>query len=334
MHKIAYLCASFMSRKHLFISLFAFVLIAVFSCNSGRKVYYSDGGISKIRESDDSISKFRLAFRKMGRVFKKKDGNEKEKHAMTVGKFNKLVKYGTLDEKYDAAIKYFEKEDYSKAITLFEELMSVYRGTARGEEVHYYYAYCNYNLEDYLVAGYQFRNYVRNFPTGKHAEECAYMNAYCFYLNSPEYSLDQIDTKLAIKEFQSFVNRYPKSEKIEKCNQLVDELRAKLERKSYENAMLYYNMSDYKAAVTSFIIHNKDFPGGLHEEEFNYLTVKAYYLLALNSIESKKQERFRSSVDSYIKFADSFPKSVYLKDAELVYKSALKSLEKYNKSTS
>src|SRR6218665_1587213 len=334
MHKNTYLCLSFMTRKTLFISLLAFAMLAVFSCNNERKIYYSDGGTQKVKESDDSIGKVRLAFRKMGRAFKKdKDGDQKEKHAFTVGKYNKIVKYGTLDEKYEAALKYFDKEDYTKALTLFEELMAVYRGTARGEEVHYYYAYCNYNLEDYLVAGYQFRNYVRNFPTGKHAEECAYMNAYCFYLNSPEYSLDQIDTKLAIKEFQSFVNRYPTSDKIEKCNQLIDELRAKLERKSYEMAMLYYNMSDYKAAVTCFAIHNKDFPGGKHEEQLNYLTVKAYYLLALNSVESKKQERFRSSVDSYIKFADTFPKSPYLKDAELVYKRALKGLEKYNKTS-
>jgi outer membrane protein assembly factor BamD len=319
-----------MTKKHLFISLL-FVFVVIVSCNNEKKIYYSDGGTAKVKESDDSISKFRLAFRKMGRMFKRDE--DKEKFSFTVGKFNKLVKHGTLDEKYEAAIKYFDKENYTRALTLFEELMSVYRGTARGEEVHYYYAYCNYNLEDYLVAGYQFRNYTKVFPTGKHAEECAYMNAYCFYLNSPEYSLDQIDTKLAIKEFQSFINRYPKSERIEKCNELIDELRAKLERKSYENAMLYYNMGDYKASATAFANHIKDFPGSSHNEHLNYLIIKSYYLLALNSIESKKQERFKASIDSYAKFAESFPNSEYLKDAEMIQKSALKSLEKYNKST-
>jgi outer membrane protein assembly factor BamD len=321
-----------MIKKHIFISLFAVLILAAFSCNNQKKIYYSDGGTAKVRESDDSISKFRLAFRKMGRVFQKDEN--KKKSGITIGRYNKLVKNGTLDEKYAAAIRYFEKEDYTKALTLFEELMAVYRGTTRGEEVHYYYSYCNYNVQDYLVAGYQFRNYARIYPGGKHAEECAYMNAYCFYLNSPEYSLDQIDTKLAIKEFQAFVNRFPKSDRIPKCNELIDELRSKLERKSYENAMLFYNMNDYKAGISSFINHNKDFPGNKHEEELNYLIVKSYYLLALNSIESKKQERFRAAVDSYIKFAETFPKSEFLKDAEAYQKSALKSLEKYNKSTS
>jgi outer membrane protein assembly factor BamD len=69
-------------------------------------------------------------------------------------------------------------------------------------------------------------------------------------------------------------------------------------------------------------------------EELNYLIIRSYYLLALNSIESKKQERFKSAVDSYIKFLDNFPKSQYLEQAEMVYSSALKNLEKYNKPTS
>ena len=292
-----------MSRKSIYIS-FLSLFILFTACNSDKKVYES------------STSK------------------KKKRFEITIGKFNKMVKNGDMDAKYAAAVKYFDKEDYTKALTLFEELMAVYRGTERGEEVHYYYAYCNYNVGDYIVAGYQFRNYVRNYPDTKHTEECAYMNAYCFYLNSPEYSLDQIDTKLAIKEFQNFVVHYPKSDRIPKCNEQIDQLRGKLERKSYENAMLFYNMQDYRAAITCFNNHVKDFPGSEKVEEVTYLTIKSYYLLALNSIESKKQERFKAVVDTYFKFVDAFPKSTYLKDAEMVYDSAVKNIEKYNKSRS
>jgi len=294
-----------MILKQLKISIIAILLLSIVSCHNEKKVYESDANSGKHKRFD-----------------------------VTLGKFNKLVKSSDMDAKYAAAVKYFDKEDYTKALTLFEELMSVYRGTAKAEEVNYYYAYCNYNLGDYLVAGYQFRNYAKMFPNSKHAEECAYMNAYCFYLNSPEYSLDQIDTKLAIKEFQRFTNQYPKSGRIPECNEILDKLRGKLEQKSYENAMLYYNMSDYKASIVAFSNHLKDFPDSKHVEELNYLTIKCYYLLALNSIESKKQERFKLAVDSYFKFVDTFPKSEYLKEAEMIYSSALKDLEKYNKPTS
>ena len=155
----------------------------------------------------------------------------------------------------------------------------------------------------------------------------------CFYLNSPDYSLDQTDTKLAIKEFQKFTLQYPQSVHIEQCNDLLDKLRGKLEKKSYESAMLYYNMSDYKAAVVAMGNYLKDYPGSKSVEELNYLIIRSYYLLAVNSIDSKKQERFKAAADGYLKFLDAFPKSEYLKQAEFVYTSALKGLEKYNKPT-
>lgn len=297
-----YICNPFMMKKYFNITFVLFLLLGFASC-SEKKVY-------------ESTSK-----------------EKKKKSGLTIGKFNKLVKSTDIDAKYAAAVKYFKKEDYTKALTLFEELMSVFRGTAKAEEVHYYYAYCNYNLDDYIVAGYHFRNFVKTFPSSIHTEECAYMNAYCFYLSSPGYSLDQVDTKLAIKEFQRFTNQYPKSTRIAECNTMLDKLRGKLERKSYENAMLYYNMVDYKAAIVAFGNHTKDFPESKHVEELNYLTIKSYYLLALNSIESKKQERFKAAVDTYLKYVDTFPKGGYLKDAEMIYSSALKNLEKYNKPT-
>ena len=286
--------------------LFVLILLITFaSCNSEKKVYESEKSIKEGKHNNYAI-----------------------------GKFNKLVKSSDADAKYNAAVNYFETKDYTKALTLFEELMSLYRGTARAEEVHYYYAYCNYNLEDYILAGYHFRSFVKNFPTSKHVEFCSYMNAYCFYLNSPEYSLEQVDTYLAIKEFQRFTNQYPKSDKIAECNEILDKLRAKLERKSYESSMLYYNMNNYKSAIAAFANHIKDFSDTKHEEELKFLTIKSYYLLAINSVESKKQERFKAAVDSYIKFIDTYPQSKYLKNAEIIYSSSLQNLEKYNKPTS
>ena len=294
-----------MLKKSFNILFAALLLFSIASCHNEKKVYESD------------------------------DGDEKQKKSKVVlGKFNKLVKSGDMEAKYAAAIKYFDKKDYTKALTLFEELMSVFKGTAKAEEVHYYFAYCNYNLNDFILAGYHFRNFVKQFPSSVHAEECAYMNAYCFYLSSPEFSLDQTDTKLAIKEFQRFTNQYPKSTRIADCNKILDKLRGKLERKSYENAMMYYNMLDYKAAIVAFANHLKDFSDSKHAEELNYLIIKSYYLLALNSIETKKPERFKAAADAYIKFVDNYPKGVYLKEAEMIYTSALKNLEKYNKPTS
>lgn len=290
-----------MTRKHNYILLLAFLCTTLFSCKPKEHVY------------DSTSSK-----------------KEKEKRfSLTIGKYNRLLKHGDIETKYAAAIKYFEKEDYTKALTLFEELVTVYKGTARAEEVNYYFAYCNYNLDDYIIAGYQFRNFVKNFPNSVHTEECAYMNAYCFFLNSPPYSLDQTDTRLAIKEFQRFTTQYPKSERIEKCNELLDILRAKLERKAAENAMLYYVMGDYRASAAAFANYVKDFPSSKNAEYYSFLSLRSFYLMAMNSIETKKEERFKLAVESYTKFIETYPTSAHLKEAESIYSASLKNLEKY-----
>jgi outer membrane protein assembly factor BamD len=279
------------------VPVFAILYVLAVSCNSE----------TKVRSSDDD--------------------KKKASKGIAVGKYNKLLKSGDMELKYSAALEYYKKEDYTRALGLFDELVGVFRGTPRAEDLNYYYAYCNYNLTDYIVAGYHFRNFVKNFPNSKHTEECAYMNAYCFYLSSPDYSLDQSDTKVAIKAFQNFTVQYPKSDRIPECNKMLDKLRGKLERKSYENSMLYFNTMNYKSAVTAFNNHMKDFPDSKHTEELHYLIIKSYYLLALNSIDSKKHERFKAAVDSYIKFVDSYPNGEYIKQAEMVYTSALKNLE-------
>ncbi len=289
-----------MKRLKSIVPVLAILYVLAVSCNSETKV--RDG------DKDDKKAK-------------------KAQKGIAVGKFNKLLKSGDMELKYSAAVEYFKKEDYTRALALFEELIGVLRGTARAEDLNYYYAYCNYNLTDYIVAGYHFRNFVKNFPNSKHTEECAYMNAYCYYLSSPDYSLDQSDTKVAIKAFQMFTAQYPKSDRIPECNKMLDKLRGKLERKSYENSMLYFNTMNYKSAVAAFNNHMKDFPDSKHTEELHYLIIKSYYLLALNSIDSKKHERFKAAVDSYIKFVDSYPNGEYIKQAELVYTSALKNLE-------
>lgn len=283
---------------HIFFIFLAVLLVS--ACN----------GEKKIHESETTKSK------------------KVKKDKLVLGKYNKLLKTGSADAKYDAAIVYYENEDYVKAITLFEELMTVYRGTEKSELVHYYYANCTYYTGDYILAGYQFRTFVKNFSKSKHVEFCAYMNAYCFYLNSPEYTLEQIDTYLAIKEFHKFTIKYPNSDKIIECNRILDELREKLEHKSYDSSMLYYNLTNYKSAVVAFENHMIDFPGSKHLEEFKFLTIKSYYLLAINSIESKKEERYKSSINAYLKFVDLFPTSKYIKEAESIYSNSLKNIEK------
>ncbi|MEO8085840.1 MAG: outer membrane protein assembly factor BamD [Bacteroidota bacterium] len=242
--------------------------------------------------------------------------------------YNKMLKSTDLEAKQAYAIKLYEKKKYYKALPLFEELITMFRGTKKSEMTYYYYAYTNYYLEDYETAAYDFGNFANSFPTSQYAEECAYMHAYCYYLDSPEYALDQSNTTKALNELQLFIDQYPHSTRIEECNKLIDKLRYKLETKDYENAKLYYHMQEYKSSYTAFRNLLKDYPSTIYREESMFLTFKSAFLLAENSFEEKKSERYSNAMTSYSELISAYPEGKYKKDADRIAEDCKKRLEK------
>lgn len=241
-------------------------------------------------------------------------------------KYQKLLKSADNEAKYEAAIDYYEKGDYYRALQLFDPLITVYRGTKKAENLYYYYANCYYKQQDYILASYYFKRFVKNFPNSDRAEECVYLSAYCTYLDSPKYNLDQTNTYEAIKELQLFINMYPDSKLIDDCNELMDKLRNKLETKAFEIAKLYYKMGDYKASIFSFENIIKDFPDTQYKEEILFYIVRSYYKYAINSIKSKKKERYSFTVESYKNFLTIFPESDFMREASNIYENALEEL--------
>ena len=236
--------------------------------------------------------------------------------------YNKLLKSSDYELKLKKAKEYYDKEYYIRSSQLYEELIPVVKGTDKAEEVYYYYTWSEYNLGDFILSQYHFKNYTRQFPNSKHVEECYYMNAFCYFLNSPNYKLDQSYTKNAIKEFQSFIDAYPQSGRMDSCNLLIDQLRSKLEKKDYEIIKLYYKIGDWKAAVVASKNFIKEYPSSNYNDEMYYLIIDSYYTLALNSIYSKKEERLNGAIEYYVKFLDLYPKSSYISRAESIYNSS------------
>lgn len=228
------------------------------------------------------------------------------------------------------AIKYYDKGDYFRALQLFDGLISIYRGTPKSEKIYYYYAYCHYYQEDYILASYHFRNLAMTLPNSQYAEECLYMSAYCQYLDSPDYTLDPTNTYTAIKELQNFINKYPKSPKVQKCNELIDVLRQKLETKFFEIGKLYFNTDEYNASIISFNNLLKDFPNTKYREESLFYILRANFSYAENSIETKKAERFKNTINAYNIFISAYPSSSFNKEAENINKISTKELNKYN----
>lgn len=234
-------------------------------------------------------------------------------------KYQKLLKSSDINLKLEKAIEFFDNKEYVKAYPLFEELMTFYRGTNKAQEIYYYYAYTLFGTGEYILASYHFKNYTKTFPNSKNTEEAAFMNAYCFYIDSPIYSLDQSNTFDAMDELQLFINQYPNSNKIKECNDYIEELHQKLEKKAFINAILYYKTMSYQGAVIAIDNMLYDYPDTEYREEATYFQVKSYYELAKNSIESKKAQRIKLAKSEYSDFRTKFATSKYIKELDNLY---------------
>ncbi len=242
------------------------------------------------------------------------------------GDYNKILKSTDYEFKYKKAIEYYEDGEYVRSGTLFQELVNIYRGTSKADKIYYYYAKSMIGQKDYLMAGHYFQTLIKEYPTSENVEEAQFMVGYCSYLLSPNPRLDQTVTKESIDALQLYINLYPFGESVDEANRLIDELQNKLVYKSYLTAKLYYDFDNYKAAVVALDNAIKDYPDSQYREELMYMLLKSKYLLAIRSVEDKKEERLSSALDEYFTFVDEFPESDHKREVEKFYETTAKML--------
>lgn len=230
--------------------------------------------------------------------------------------FNKILKSSDYEYKLKKADEYYANKNYRNAEVLYQELFPVFKGSDKFEDLYYKYAYCSYYQKNYLDAENLFKSYLGVFPNSSKAEEIAYMHAYTFYKQSPNVELDQTNTTKAIGMMQGFINSYPNSPRVADANDIITKCRGKLEKKDYISAKLYYNLQFYQASALTFSSLLINYPESSIGDEYMLMVVKSYYEYAKSSVYGKQEERYEKVTSEYFDFADRYPESKLLKEAE------------------
>lgn len=229
---------------------------------------------------------------------------------------HKILKSKDPVYKLRKAEEFYAKKKYSKAQTVFEDVIPYYKTSAQFEDLYYKYAYSAYYQENYLDAENLFKNYLESFPTSPRAEEVEYMRAYCYYKQSPKPELDQSNTYKAIGMFQTFINTHPGSLRNTDANRIIEELRKKLETKEYKSAQLYYDLGQYRAAGINFITLLDNFPESNEADAYKLMAVKSFFKFADMSVNEKKVERFERVVTECNEFLNRYPGSKLRNEVE------------------
>ena len=237
--------------------------------------------------------------------------------ASSCSDYNKVLKSDNYGDKFDMANYLYDSVGTSsskvRSISLYEQIYQRTPKQGEGELSYFRIGKAYYVSGDYYMAGYYLAQFPQRFPYRPKAEESTFLSAMCSVHNSPEWSLDQLETDVAINNLQQFVDRYPNSTLIDSCNNIIDGLRFKLETKSFEAIRLYSKTENFMAAESSAMTFMDDYPMSIFKEEVHYLLVLNSYSLAKNSVEKKKKARIEQTIERYSIFVAAFPESEYMR---------------------
>lgn len=248
---------------------------------------------------------------------------------VSCNEFQRALRTDKVEPKVELATKLYAKNNYGKVIRLLEIVESDFKGKPEGEPVFYMYAQSLFKTKQYYLASYQFEKYVAAYPKSEHVEEAAYLGAKCYSMLSPSYSLDQTDTYKAIEKLQEFVDAYPNSSYLNEANEIVKNLRFKLEKKAYENAIQYNTIMDYKSALVALDNFIIDFPGTTLKEDALFYRLDSAYKLAINSVANKKEERMTVAKVAFANYAKSSNNKTYKEKAEAMNSQIEKELQQF-----
>lgn len=243
--------------------------------------------------------------------------------------YETLLNSNDADAKYAAAFDYFNNGKYSKAAALFESLSVMTNGTERDDTVRYYWGLSNYKFKDYYTAETNFDRFIESYPRSPFTSEARYLRLDCLYRSTLRYELDQTPTYKAINAISEYILEYPSNEHMKECRDMLVELNARLDKKAYESARLYYKMEDYLASRVAFRNVLKDDSENIYREDILYYIAMSSYKYAYFSVPAKQKERYLTFVDDYYNFIGELPESHYRKELDSVYRRAQKALGRH-----
>jgi outer membrane protein assembly factor BamD len=306
------------------------LLILLILCLFLGNVFASENDIScqKINHNTGEICSALTANTSPIDIKSKKKKTKKSK--ISKGKVN----FETFRQSFTKAMSYYDKKAYLSAARIFEELYPLAIGTSIGDTILFYFADSYFQNNDYQMAAFHFKDYIRRYP-GTERTELAALNAVkALYYSSPEYQLDQYTTHYAIDEVKLFIQQYPYSKHIEECNEILDNLHNKLAKKEMEMIKMYYDTENYEA--TQIMVRNflKSYSYSKYAPEVLSILVRNNYDFARKSVEHKKYYRYKECVEAFEKLQMLFPESSYLEESKKISADAeiqIKKLEELKK---
>lgn len=151
----------------------------------------------------------------------------------------------------------------------------------------------------------EFAEFLAFFPTNPRADYAQYKLGMVHFRQMRGPQRDQTQTRDAVKEFETFVARYPNSTLMAEAKARLRDARDRLSESDYEVGFFYYRQRWYPGAVDRF--------RALLKEDPEFTNRDAVYFYLAEALVKANQKA--AALPYYQKLIEEFQQSEYLTDA-------------------
>jgi outer membrane protein assembly factor BamD len=163
-----------------------------------------------------------------------------------------------------------------------------------------------HSAESFVLAINEFREFLNFYPTHKRADYAQYRLAMAHFYQMRDAMRDQTETREAIRELDTFVNRYPTSTFADDGKQHLREARDRLGKWDLQVGIQYYKFRWYAGAIGRLEPLIKADPEFTNRDA-------AYYYLGESFLKIKQDAR---ALPVFERLVNEFEKSEYLELAK------------------
>ncbi len=161
----------------------------------------------------------------------------------------------------EKALQYYnERKHYNKVKTILNEVKMHCSGHPIMDTVLYFLGKSFLGSRQSSSARMEFEVLIQDFPKSPFYEEAHFLIGVCSLEEAHIYERDQVETKQAIREFNEFLETFPKSTFADSAKEYRQRCIDKLAKKEFMNARFYEKVDQYEAAITYYKLILENFP--------------------------------------------------------------------------
>ena len=157
-----------------------------------------------------------------------------------------------------------------------------------------------------VLAINEFKEFLTFYPTHQRADYAQYKLGFAHFRQMLAPQRDQTETREAIREFQTFVERYPNSSLLEEVRARLRDSRDRFSDSEYHVGFFYFRSRWYPGAIDRFKTLLKNDPGYTRRDA-------VYFYLAEALL---KGDNKAEALPYYERLIKEFEQSEYLEDAQ------------------